>query len=228
MKRIIVLCAIIYFSSLSYGQISIGLSAGSTLSSMSVDRRDMSTFKIKPIFGFSFNLITEYKINPNLSLYSGLSLSQKGFKQSIRYFYRPDVDSTAEMISKLNYLEVPVYLKFNTNLEKVNFFYGIGPYFSIGIKGKVTTNITGRTNASYSDEITWSKNMYFHSDLVEEYGYTNIKRFDLGVGNLIGIKYNHLVLTISYQYSLRNIMWEYFQDEKMSNSSLALSVGYFF
>jgi hypothetical protein len=228
MKRPFVLCVILYFTSLSYGQISIGLSAGSTLSSMSVDLRDLSTFKIKPIFGFSFNLITEYKINPNLSLYSGLSLSQKGFKQSIKYLYRPDVDSTAEMISKLNYLEIPVYLKFNTNLEKVNFFYGIGPYFSIGIKGKVTTDITGRTNASYTDQVTWSKNMNYQSDLVEEYRYADIKRFDLGVGNLIGINYNHLVFTISYQYSLQNIMWEYLQDEKMSNSSLELSVGYFF
>jgi hypothetical protein len=228
MKRLIVLCAIIYFTSLSYGQILIGLSAGTTLSSMSVERRDLSTFKIKPIFGFNFNLITEYKINQNFSLYSGLSLSQKGFKQSIRYFYRPDVDSTAEMISKLNYLEIPVYLKFNTSLNKINFFYGIGPYFSLGIKGKVTSNITGRTNASYTDEITWDKKMYFQSDLVEEYGYTNIKRFDIGVGNLIGINYNTLVFTLSYQYSLRNIMWEYYQDEKMSNSSLALSLGYRF
>jgi hypothetical protein len=228
MKRLIVLCAIIYFTTISYGQISIGLSAGSTLSSMSVDRRDLSTFKIKPIIGFNFNLIAEYKINPNFSLYSGLSLSQKGFKQSIRYFYSPDVDTTAEMISKLNYLEIPFYLKFNTNLNKVNFFYGIGPYFSLGIKGEVTTNITGRTNASYIDEITWDKKMYFKSDLVEEYGYTNIKSFDLGIGNMIGIKYNHLMLTVSYQYSLRNIMWEYYQDEKMSNSTLSLSVGYLF
>ena len=228
MKRLIVLCAIIYFTSLSYGQILIGLSAGTTLSSMSVERRDLSTFKIKPIFGFNFNLITEYKINQNFSLYSGLSLSQKGFKQSIRYFYRPDVDSTAEMISKLNYLEIPVYLKFNTSLNKINFFYGIGPYFSLGINGKVTSNITGRTNASYTDEITWDKKMYFQSDLVEEYGYTNIKRFDIGIGNLIGINYNTLVFTLSYQYSLRNIMWEYYQDEKMSNSSLALSLGYRF
>ena len=100
--------------------------------------------------------------------------------------------------------------------------------FPLGLKARLLQNITGRTNASYTDEITWDKKMYFQSDLVEEYGYTNIKRFDIGVGNLIGINYNHLVFTLSYQYSLRNIMWEYYQDEKMSNSSLALSVGYMF
>lgn len=228
MKRLIIFFVIICSTMLATAQISIGFSAGSNLSTMSIQRRDLSTFRIKPIFGYNFNFIAEYKINPNLSLNSGLTFSQKGFKQSIRYFYSPEVDSTAEMTSKLNYLEIPIYLKFNTNLNKGNFFYGIGPYFSYGFKGKVTTDITGRNYASYTDKITWSKNRYFKSDLVEEYGYTNIKSFDLGIGNLIGIKYNHLMLTVSYQYSLRNIMWEYYQDEKMSNSTLSLSVGYLF
>jgi len=229
MKKLIIIFVIIISTLLANGQISIGLSGGSTLSTMSVNLRDLSTFRIKPVLGYNFNLIADYKINSNLSLHSGLSISQKGFKHSLRYLYSPEIDSTAEMTSKLNYLEIPIYLQFNTNLNQISFFYGMGPYFSYGFRGLITTNIAGRNNASYTDEIKWSKNRdYLKSDLVKEYGYTDIKRFDFGVGNLVGLKYKHITLAVSYQYSLQNIMWEYYNDEKMSNSSLSLSVGYLF
>jgi hypothetical protein len=111
----------------------------------------------------------------------------------------------------------------------MNFFYAIGPYFSYGIHGNIKTEITGRNDASYSDEIKWSKETdYITSDLVKEYGYTDIHRFDIGIGTMAGLKYNHYLLAVSYQFGIKNIMWEFSRDEKMSNASLSLSVGYMF
>lgn len=229
MKKSIFFLAFISITICSFGQFSIGVSAGPNLSTMFISLRDLSTFRIKPAFGFNANLVTEYKLNPTISLWSGLSISQKGFNQHIKYYYRPDVDSTAEMKSKLTYLEIPLYLKFNTNLKETNFFYGIGPYISFGLHGKITTEITGRNNATYEDIIKWDKSTdYLTSDLVETYGYSKLKRFDFGIGTLVGVKHNNFMLTASYKYGLHNFMWEYFQDEKMSNSCLSLSVGYFF
>jgi hypothetical protein len=227
MKRLFVLCAIIYFTTLSYGQISIGLSAGSILSSMSVDLRDLSTFRIKPKFGLNFNLIADINLNPSLSLSTGLSFSQKGFRQTLYTQYSPF--TSAEMTTSLNYLEIPVYLKLHTNMTKVNFFYGVGPYFSYGLNGKVSTNTFGSVDSSYTVDIKWTKASPFEeNNLPNTYGYTKIKRYDFGIGNMVGMKYKKLFLTMEYRYSFKNIMWEYYLDEKMSNSSLSLSLGYMF
>jgi hypothetical protein len=228
MKKSIIFGLIICSTILSYGQLSVGISTGTNLSRMSVSLRDLSTFKINPTFGYNANLMVDYKINPSLSLSTGLSISRKGFNQHIKYFYMPGLDTTADMTSKLTYLELPIYLKFNTTINQISVFYGFGPYVAYGLYGKVTTEITGRMTENLVDKVKWDKSRDYHSDLLNTYGYSNLKRFDFGVGTLIGLKYKNVIISASYQYGLKNLMWEFFQDEKMSNSSLSLSVGYFF
>ena len=227
MKKSIILSLIIFSTMLSYGQLTVGVSAGSNLSSMTVSRRDLSTFKINPAFGINANLIADYKFNQNMSIWTGLSISQKGFNQHLKYYFRPGLDSTADMTSRLSYIELPIYLKFNTTIKQINVFYGAGPYIAYGLSGKVTTNITGRVNLTTVDKIKWDKSYDYKSDLLNTYGYSNIKRLDFGIGTILGFTYKHFMLTASYQYGLHNLMWEYFQNENMSNSSLSISVGYF-
>jgi hypothetical protein len=118
---------------------------------MSVSLRDLSTFRINPTFGYNTNVIVGYKINQGFSLSTGLSISGKGFNQHIKYFYMPQLDTTADMICKFTYLDVPVYLKFNTTIKQVSVFYGIGPYVSYGLHGKITTEITGRNSETLVD-----------------------------------------------------------------------------
>jgi hypothetical protein len=227
MKKLFVFVIICYFALPVRGQISVGISTGPSLSTMSVHLRDLSTFRIKPIFGFNLNFIVDIKLNSSLSLSSGMSFSQKGFWQTLYYQYSPFM--SAEMTSHINYLEIPVYIKINTNLTRVNFFYGVGPYFSYGLNGKVSTLTTGSVDSSYTEEIKWAKSSGFiENDLPNTYGYTSIKRFDYGIGNMVGLKYKQLFLTLDYRYSFKNIMWEYYLDEKISNSVLSLSAGYIF
>jgi hypothetical protein len=230
MKKSIV-CFVILFSSLvTFGQVSIGLSAGADLSTMYISLRDLNAFRIKPVAGYNAGIVLDLKLNDNISLWSGITVAQKGFNQHIKYYYAPPrVDSTADMTSRITYIEIPVSLKFNTSLKNATLFYGIGPYVSYGIQGNIKTIITGRNNASFTDKITFDK-IYnnINSDLVNSYGYTRIKRLDFGIGTMLGVKINNIILTASYKYGLHNLMWEYYQDEKMNNSSLSLSVGYMF
>ncbi len=229
MKKSIIICALICSTILSRGQFTVGVSAGSNLSAMTVYRRDLSTFRINPVIGYNVNLIAQYKLNSSLALWSGLTINQKGFNQHIKYYYRPGLDSTADMTSRLTYLDLPIYLIFNTNLNQTKIFYGIGPYLSYGLYGKITTEITGRNDVSITDNMKWNKSYdYISSDLVKSYGYTNLKRIDFGIGTMAGITIRNFMFTASYKYGLNNIMWEYSQDEKMANSSLSISIGYFF
>lgn len=227
MKRSLIILLFLCTTLLSSGQISIGVGGGSNLSTMSVFRRDLSTFRIKPVFGYNGNLIIDYRFNPKLSLWTGISVTQKGFNQLINFRYSPNFDSTGSITSKLVYLQMPLYLKFNTGFGKMDLFYGIGPFLAYGLQGKITTDITGRKDVTVTDVINWDKPTdYIKSELVKEYGYSGIKRLDFGVGSIIGLKSKIFILSVSYQYSLHNIMWEYYQDEKMSNTSLSFSVGY--
>ena len=228
MKKSIIFSLVICSTLLSYGQLSVGISTGTNISSMSVSLRDLSTFRINPTFGYNTNVIVDYKINQGLSLSTGLSISGKGFNQHIKYFYMPQLDTTADMTCKFTYLDVPVYLKFNTTINQVSVFYGIGPYVSYGLHGKITTEITGRNSETLVDKVKWDKSRNYHSDLLNTFGYSNLKRPDFGLVTLVGFKYRNLFISASYQYGLKNLMWEYYQDEKMSHSSLSLSVGYFF
>jgi len=226
MKKSIIFLALLSSTILSSGQVSIGLSAGSTLSSMSVNLRDLSTFRIKPKFGLNFNLIADINLNSNLGLTTGLSFTQKGFKHFLNVENSPF--PAAEMISTMNYLELPVYLKVHTSLTKVNFFYGIGPYFSVGLNGNVSTKTFEPVDSSYTTEIKWNKAPFDENNLPYISGYTKLKRFDIGIGNMVGINYKQLFFTLEYKFGLKNIMSEYYLDEKMSNTSLSLSVGYMF
>jgi hypothetical protein len=214
---------------MSFGQFSVGISAGSNLSTMSVSLRDLSTFRIKPIFGYNAGITAEYKFSPAVSIVSGLSLSQKGFQQYIKYFIRPGLDSSAQMSVKLTYLDLPVLIKFNTAVNKVNLFYGFGPYISYGINGKIITEITGTNNVTINDRMKWNKSYdYLKSGLADRYGYANLKRFDFGIGTMLGLSYKNFMITASYKYGIQNVMWEYSMNEKMSNSCLSLSLGYIF
>jgi hypothetical protein len=227
MKNLLIFIFIVYFTRPVSGQISTGISTGPGFSTMSVHLRDLSTFRIRPVVGYNINFIVEFRLDSSLSISSGLSFSQKGFRQTLYYQYSPF--TSAEMAARLNYLEIPLYLKVNTGIKKIAFFYGAGPFFSYGLAGHVSTESTQQVDLNYTDEIKWAKSVVINEDdLPDSYGYTSIKRFDWGIGTIAGLKYRNLFLTIDYRYSLRNIMWEYFPDEKMSNSILALSVGYTF
>jgi hypothetical protein len=227
MKKLVVFFVICYFTLPVRGQITAGFSAGPSFSTMSVHLRDLTTFRIKPIAGFNLNFIADIKLNTLLSLSTGISFSQKGFSQTLYTRYSPF--TSAEMTAHINYLEIPVYIKINTNSTGVNFFYGVGPYFSYGLNGNVATNTYTPVDSSYTADIIWTKSPGSdENNLPDTYGYTRIKRFDFGIGNMVGLKYKKLFLSLDYRYSLRNIMWEYYLDEKMSNSVLSLSAGYNF
>lgn len=227
MKKLVIFILLCYSTLPISSQISTGISAGPSFSTMSVHLRDLTTFRITPIVGLNLNFITDIKLNSSMSLGTGISYSQKGFRQTLYTQYTPF--TSAEMTSHINYLEIPLYIKIKTNFTKVNFFYGVGPYFSYGLNGKVSTKTYGSVDSSYTVDINWKKSTQpDENNLPDTYGYTSIKRFDFGIGNMVGLDYKNLFLSLDFRFSFNNIMWEYYLDEKMSNSVLSLSAGYHF
>ena len=228
MKKSSLFFAMIIFPVLSYSQFSAGFTAGYNVSKTNVELRDLSTFKIKPGYGFNAGMFLEYRFNQAAGLLSGLSVTQKGFSHHLDIKQSPETDSTVVMTNKLTYLELPVYLKLNTFIKETEFFFAIGPYVSYGLQGKIVTETSGRDVTIQTDEVSWNKNNEgIKSEMVRLYGYSGIKRWDYGIASLIGFRHDNLLFSVSYKYGLKNIMWEYYADEKISNSAISFAIGYY-
>ena len=229
MKTKIALLVICIFGiTSSNAQIRFGVNGGIDYSTMNVTLKYQNDSGIKALLSYHFGLISDYKINDNFSLKTGLLLSKKGFNQEIH-----DLDSITKFRVTPYHIEVPVLGEYKLKIHKMNMLFGLGPYFSYGIFGSVDLDIKSNTiDIDYSENIRWSKYgdllLIESEEIVYNYGYSKIKRIDYGISFEFGLEYESLILSIRYNYGLANLMWEYYSNEKMSNQNIGISLTYVF
>jgi len=229
MKTKIVLLVICIFGFMSSNaQVQFGVRGGIDYSTMNVKLKYQYDSGIKGLLNYHLGLISDYRINDNFFLKTGLLLSKKGFNQEIN-----DLDSTTKFRVTPYYIEVPVLGEFKFKVHKINLLIDLGPYFSYGIFGSVNLDIkSNKEDINYSENIRWSKYGYLilaeNEQIVYNYGYSKIKRFDYGVNFELGLEYESLTLSVGYSYGLANLMWEYYTNEKMSNQDVRISLTYMF
>lgn len=229
MKTKIVFLVICIFCIISSNaQIRFGIQGGLDYSTMNVELKYQDNSGIKGLLSYHFGLISDYRINDNFFLKTDFLLSKKGFNQEIN-----DLDSITKFRVTPYYVEVTVLSEFKLKVQKIHMLLGLGPYFSYGIFGNVNLDIKSNTNdINYSEDIRWSKYDNYmlpeSKEIVYNYGYSKIKRFDYGASVEFGLEYEALIFSIRYSYGLANLMWEYYTDEKMSNQNIGISLAYLF
>jgi hypothetical protein len=220
----------------SNAQLKIGFTGGIDYSKMIIHREYQDDFGIQGIPGYHFGLATKYQVGKNVSLMTDFLFAKKGFSQPTSQAML-DKDRLSYNVSDVNvslyYIEIPVLTEFKVEFEKMNVLFGIGPYISYGIDGDINMDIKSASSSiNYSDKIRWSKSNGMGSDInesiVDNLGYSQIKRFDYGPIVRFGIEYNSFIVNAEFQYGLANLMWEYRQQERMNNQSLGLSFKYLF
>ena len=175
-------------------------------------------FKLAP--RFIFGATSEFPISESFSFEPGLLFSSKGYKIDTYYEaptysgkYLPIVESAT-----LNYIDIPLSLKFSTSTKKIQFFGAIGPYFALGLSGKVSReeyNINGQGGIDYEGTI----------DYKDEMGKDGIwKRFDYGMQAGIGMTIQKIAFRINYSYGLANIAQ--YEDSTNKNRIIGISLGY--
>lgn len=109
------------------------------------------------------------------------------------------------------YLEIPIHIGYkHTFNEKFALFGEFGPYFGIGIFGKIKLESEGES---------------LTVDTFSEKG--GVKRFDMGLGFRFGAEINKLIpISIGYDFGLTNINND--NNGKFKNSNLMVSIGYKF
>jgi len=237
MKQSIILLAFVILGFLtSNAQLKIGFTGGIDYSKMNIHREYQDDFGIQGIPGYHFGLASKYKVGKNVSLTTDFLFAKKGFSQPTSQTILDKnrlINNVSDINVSLYYIEVPVLTEFKVKYEKMNVLFGIGPYISYGIDGDINMDIeSASASINYSDKIRWSKSNGIGSDInesiVDNLGYSQIKRLDYGPIVRFGVEYNSFIVNAEFQYGLANLMWEYRQQERMNNQSLGLSFKYLF
>lgn len=151
---------------------------------------------------FSAGVFADIKFE-NISIQPGLNFTGRGGSAT-------RVDSVVK--PKLFYLQLPINVVYNVDIEPGVLYFGGGPYVAYGVSAsiKVTDSLGTQT-----------KNAGFGT------GIYKYKTIDAGANIVAGIKLdNGLIFSLNYDYGLANI--SNIPDIKTTNRVFGVSVGYSF
>lgn len=221
-------------------QVTIGPRVGINASTISFDLDGGDSPDAKYIVGPQVGVSLNAQFG-NLSLQPSILFSSKGAKfnesSDDTYVmngdtYRQQVDQKATM--RLNYIEVPVNLVFNTNGEEGGFQVFAGPYLGVGIQGKY------KTEGSYSLTVNGQEEESFSGSDEEDIKFVGkgtdgdkleFRRLDVGFNAGVGYKAGPFQAQLGYGLGLGNLLPKYEDsdsDGKLHNRGVQLSVSYFF
>ncbi|MEA3444298.1 MAG: porin family protein, partial [Bacteroidota bacterium] len=157
------------------------------------------------LLSYHVGAISNIAFTRNLSLQAEFLFSKKGHRLN---FLKDTVDFSIDGYEKyvLNYLEVPLLLKFSFGPDEVKGFVNAGPYWGKWLGGKYRTKIDSTINGeSYSVDV--SNDIDFDADYADLDYKANKSDFGLIIGG--GFMYEagpgNLLVDFRYTISLRDI-----------------------
>lgn len=229
----LIFCVMGAFSQdVSKGKFSWGITAGAGMANMrfeqKIDDRD-------PIANIQAGVVIDFAIVDNFFLESGLTFQRKGYQMEMESEYNSAVGSISTNIDQttnLFYLQLPILLNYRFNVGKVGLIPQVGPYFAVGVGGKIKTE-TETENEPLEGYET------IDYDVKEENSFSDDRsRFDLGVrfAGCVGIGTD---MKVSIGYDLGLVDWikkEYkafdkvyqVENNKSKNGTLFATFTYYF
>ncbi|GAB2769462.1 hypothetical protein HNQ93_000332 [Hymenobacter luteus] len=225
-------------------QVTIGPRIGLNASTLNFDIEDDSP-DTKSIYGPQVGLTLNAQFG-HFSLQPSLLFSQKGarFEEKIDASYTDEdfgytvaVKGEEKVDIRLNYLEIPVNLVYNTSGEEGGFQVFAGPYVGIGLngqykaKGSIMTTVNGQVDESSSGSSEETEDIKFVGKGTDG-NEPEFRRIDFGINAGLGYKAGPFQAQLGYGLGLGNLIPKYDDDddakEKIRNRGVQLSVAYFF
>ena len=206
--------------------ITFGIKGGGNISTLS-DNEDIT----KPKIGYQFGVTVDYMITPDMFIFSGIELVNKGAAGK-RLPSSATSDATVATTSNSLYIQLPIHFayKFDAGTDTKIALHG-GPYVAYGVGGKMKAKMKDSTTP-YTKET-------LENDFFGDNGLA--KRFDYGLGLGVSIEYNKLVFDFGFDAGIPNIVNDgaeiYYNltkkildkdDWKLRNQSVHLTFGYKF
>ena len=210
-KTIIILCTL-FLSASAIAQdqkVKLGIKAGLNLATLTFDESELDSSSKA---GFAAGVMIEIPMTKKISIQPEIMYSQQGTKTS---FSDSDVtNSNYESTIKLNYLNIPVMLKYYV-IEGLS--VQAGPQIGILLKAnnKYKDNFLGYDNQESFD--------------LKEYSTGIDTSVNVGLGYQFKDKfYTDLRYNISYSNVFKDGDTNHFIDNDMKNRVLQITIGYFF
>jgi len=210
-KTIIILCTLFLSASAiaQHQKVKLGIKAGLNLATLTFDESELDSSSKA---GFTAGVMIEIPMTKKFSLQPEILYSQQGTKTS---FSDSDVtNSNYESTIKLNYLNIPVMLKYYV-IEGLS--VQAGPQIGILLKAnnKYKDNFLGYDNQESFD--------------LKEYSSGIDTSVNVGLGYQFKDKfYTDLRYNISYSNVFKDGDTNHFIDNDMKNRVLQITIGYFF
>lgn len=187
------LSLLIFLPVFAYSQTSIELRYGMNRAIWRIDDRILedNTYTLDRIIsgiGVDIPITKMFSIKPEI-----------GYVQKGNRYIQQDTSSKENFIDKMNYIELPVQLKFNLHYEQFTFYLSAGPNFSYAING---TNYYSRLTKTdyYQQEVK----INFSDDIFRKAEVGIL----LGTGVSIPIWKLRLGVDVRYSNSLTNLLDE--------------------
>lgn len=153
------------------------------------------------IVSFHAGVIAEYYLTDFLSLEPGVLFSQKGHREEVY-----DGGNYYEDKYQINYLEIPLNLKFNFG----NFYINAGPYYALAVSGK------RKINGGKAD-------LFIGNGANDD-----VQKSDLGMNLGVGVNISRTQIGVNYGFGLKNINPEgNTSGDKSKNSVFNVSLAIF-
>lgn len=212
LKSLVTISICILFSTMLNAQAKFGFRAGVNISNQEFKQGDLH-IKPKSKFGLDLAFITDFPLGPIVSFAPELHWLQKGFEVED---FLADVNGQSiefDLTSTLNYLELPLLVKFNFG-ETAKFFVMAGP--SIGYL------ISDNTKDGDGNELEFK-------DILKLAGSTDedINRLELGAHLGAGIGLGPVVVDIRYILGISNLARD-FPDAEVHNTGFGAGVSVMF
>jgi hypothetical protein len=213
-KRLTIAAAFVLLTTFSHAQtpgIKFGIHAGTSIANMKYEEDEYS-YSPKSIFGIQAGFIADLQLGKHLSLQPGVNFVQKGMKTSSE-----EGGSNYKYVERINAIEIPINILYNSKGNAGNFFVGAGPSLSFAMAGKYIEEMDGEEEKT---------KMLFGNDEMED----DYRAFDLGINGMIGYEFKGgLFLAANYNIGLRNLLPGGDEDYgKVRTNYAGIRLGYFF
>lgn len=226
LKLTILTICLLFVTQLLTSQISVklGASLGANYPSLDLGRRLEA--RQKTIRELYFGISSELRWNWEwLALQPELNYIRKGGKlihESVDRLYIKRIEERLQ----INYLEIPVLIKFQLGFgsDRFKLFVAVGPTVGMALNGKFSIKEEERYNGTLIYEDFYEEEIKRNAK-----GLLTIKRFELGAVAGAGFSYRIRAITLfsyaSYRRGFSNLVYNSVWNEKITNRNLGISIG---
>jgi Outer membrane protein beta-barrel domain len=213
-KRLFFAAAFALLTTIGHTQnngIKFGIHAGTSIANMKYEEDEFS-YSPKSVFGIQAGFVADLQLSKHLSLQPGLNFVQKGMK-----IKSDESGSNDTYTERINAIEIPFNILYNSKGNAGNLFVGAGPSVSFAVAGKYIEKIDGETDKD---------NMKFGNDEMED----DYRALDFGLNGMIGYEFKGgLFVAANYNLGLRNLLPGGDEDYgKVKTNYVGIRLGYFF